>query len=341
MASAQKTAVNVVFGAMTIGKAGAEQARVHDLKTAGQILDVFQKHGHSEVDTARAYGNGTSETMLGELEWQKRGIVMDTKYFPTAGKPVPQDWDDTLRHTPEMLRENLMKSLEALNTDKIDMWYLHGPDRTTPYDVTMKAVNDLYKEGHFKRLGISNYQAWEVAQICELCKSNGWKMPDVYQGVYNALHRSVEPELFPCLRHYGLSFYNYNPLAGGYLTNRYKRSDAEADIESGARFDPNKWQGKMYRMRYWKEEYFNALDLLRPLAKKHGFTEAECALRWMTHHSQLRREKGDSIIIGASSVKHMEENMKDLEKGPLPDDIVQALDQGWEGCKGSSIRYWM
>ena len=341
MASEQKTAVNVVFGAMTFGEAGAEQARVHDLKTAGDILDVFQAHGHSEIDTARAYGNGTSETMLGDLEWQKRGIVMDTKYFPTAGKPVPEGWDNTLRHTPEMLRENLMTSLKELKTDQVDMWYLHGPDRTTPYDVTMKAVNDLYKEGHFKRLGISNYQAWEVAQICELCKSNGWKMPDVYQGVYNALHRAIEPELLPCLRHYGLSFYNYNPLAGGYLTNRYNRSDAETDIESGARFDPNKWQGKMYRMRYWKEEYFNALDLLRPVAKKHGFTEAECALRWMTHHSQLRREKGDSIIIGASSVKHMEENMKDLEKGPLPDDIVQALDQGWEGCKGSSIKYWM
>lgn len=88
MTSQQKTAVNVVFGAMTFGVEGAEQARVHDLKAAGDILDAFQKHGHNEIDTARAYGNGTSETMLGDLEWQKRGIVMDTKYFPTAGKPV-------------------------------------------------------------------------------------------------------------------------------------------------------------------------------------------------------------------------------------------------------------
>jgi len=240
-----------------------------------------------------------------------------------------------------MLRENLMKSLKELKADKIDMWYLHGPDRTTPYEITMKAVNDLYKEGHFKRLGISNYQSWEVAQICEICKTNGYKMPDVYQGVYNALHRSVEHELFPCLRHYGVAFYNYNPLAGGYLTNRYHREDADKDIEEGARFDPKRWQGKMYRMRYWKEEYFNALDLLRPVAAKHGFTEAECALRWMQHHSQLKRETGDAIIIGASSVKHMEENMVDMEKGPLPDDVIQALDQGWEGCKGSSIKYWM
>ena len=96
----------------------------------------------------------------------------------------------------------------------------------------------------------------------------------------------------------------------------------------------------MYRGRYWNDEYFDALDVLRPVAKKHGLTEAECALRWMTHHSLLKREHGDAIIIGASSVKHMEENMLDLEKGPLPEEIVQALDQGWARCKGISIRYW-
>lgn len=108
----------------------------------------------------------------------------------------------------------------------------------------MKAVNDLYKEGYFTRFAISNYQAWEVAQICEMCKANGWVMPSVYQGVYNALHRSVEAELFPCLRHYKMGFYAYNPLAGGYLTDRYHRDDKDDDHEAGSRFDPNKWQGK-------------------------------------------------------------------------------------------------
>ena len=169
----------------------------------------------------------------------------------------------------------------------------------------MRAVNDLYKEGHFTRLGLSNYQAWEVAQICELCKSNNWILPSVYQGVYNALHRSIEPELMPCLRHYGIAFFNYNPLAGGYLTSRYHREDQDAEIEKGSRFDPEKWQGKSYRARYWHDAYFDALEILRPVAKKHGLTEAECALRWMTQHSLLKREHGDAVIIGASSVKHL------------------------------------
>ena len=240
--------------------------------------------------------------MLGDLDWQKRGLVMETKYSPTYGKQGPASWDKSRRHTPEMVREYMMKSLKSLKTDHVDMWYLHAPDRSTPYDVTMKAVNDLYKEGYFTRLGISNYQAWEVAQICEICRANGWKQPEVYQGVYNALHRSVEPELFTCLRHYGIAFYAYNPLAGGYLTSRYHREDKENDTKGG-RFDNTKWQGRSYRNRYFHDVYFDALDLLRPVAEKHGLTEAECALRWMNHHSMLKREHGDAIIVGASSVK--------------------------------------
>jgi aflatoxin B1 aldehyde reductase len=343
MAPQEKSAVKVVFGAMTFGREGAEQTRVHTLDDCSAILDIFQAHGHNEIDTARFYGEGSSESFLGDLDWQKRGIVMDTKYYPTAGRQMSKSNapEEGWRHTPEHLRQNLRDSLKALKTDKIDMWYLHGPDRTTPYEVTLKAVNDLYKEGYFRRFAISNYMAWEVAQICEICKQNGYVMPSIYQGVYNALHRSVEPELFPCLRNYGLGFYNYNPLAGGYLTSRYTRDTQDNSIEAGSRFDPSRWQGKMYRMRYWNDAYFDALDILRPVAKKHGLTEAECALRWMTHHSLLKREQGDGIIIGASSTKHMEENVKLLDDpNPLPEEVVQALDAGWEIVRGISGRYW-
>lgn len=262
---------------------------------------------------------------------------MDTKFYPTVGRNMPGDqWS----HRPEHLRENLMRSLKTLQADKIDMWYLHGPDRTTPFAETLREVDQLHKEGYFTRFAISNYMAWEVAQICELCDRHGWIKPAVYQGVYNALHRSVEAELFPCLRHYGMAFYNYNPLAGGYLTSRYHREQKADEVEKGSRFDPNSWQGKGYRARYWNEAFFDALDILRPVAKKHGLTEAECALRWMTHHSMLKREHGDAVIIGASSTKHLEENLVDLEKGPLPEEVVQALDAGWEKTRAVSGRYW-
>ncbi|KAF8854382.1 Aldo/keto reductase [Acephala macrosclerotiorum] len=343
MTSSQKSAVNVIFGAMTFGREVTEQARVFTQKDCEAILDIFQAHEHNGVDTARFYGEGTSEEFLGDLDWKKRGLVMDTKYYPTAGRTMSKSnapsggWT----HSPEHLRQNLMDSLAALKTNKIDMWCLHGPDRTTPYEVTLKAVNDLHKEGFFDRFAISNYMSWEVAQICEICKANGYVMPSVYQGVYNALHRAVEPELFPCLRKYGMAFYNYNPLAGGYLTSRYTRETQDGEIEGGSRFDPNRWQGKMYRQRYWNDAYFDALDILRPVAKKHGLTEAECALRWMTHRSLLKREFGDGIIIGASSTKHMEENMKLLDDpNPLPEEVIEALDAGWEKVKGISGKYW-
>ena len=79
--------------------------------------------------------------------------------------------------------------------------------------MTLKAVNDLYEEGKFKRFGISNFTAWEVAEIVGICKANGYVVPVAYQGIYNAIHRNVEPELFPCLRKFGIAFYGFNPRA--------------------------------------------------------------------------------------------------------------------------------
>lgn len=142
MTSAQKTNINVVFGAMTFGKEGSEQSRVYDPKVASKILDIFQQHGHNEIDTARAYCEGTCETMLGELEWKKRGLVMDTKYYPTAGRSVPSAWNSNLRHTPEDLRANLMASLKELKTDKVDMWYLHGVSTPTNHTLRPKTTNN-------------------------------------------------------------------------------------------------------------------------------------------------------------------------------------------------------
>ena len=310
---------------------------MHDLKDCAAILDVFQKYGYSEVDTARAYGHGSSEQYLGQLEWQKRGIIMDTKLSPRAGFSSGPD-TKVYTHKPAGLREGFFESMKALNADKVDMWYLHAPDHQTPYEETLGEVNKLYNEGYFKRFGISNYSAWETAQLCEICIRNGWKKPDVYQGVYNAIHRAVEPELFPCLRYYGIAFYAYNPLAGGYLTDRYQRDTAEH--EEGSRFDPNRQQGASYRKRYWNDAFFDALDIVRPVAKKLGMTTAEAALRWCNHHSLMKSEYGDAIIIGASSTAQLEENLANFEKGPLPDDMLKAFDEGWQRAKAVCTPYF-
>ncbi|KAJ7643367.1 Aldo/keto reductase [Mycena polygramma] len=330
---AQKSALNIVMGGMTFGAPGADGTRVSNVQDIEAILDVFLKHGHRELDTARVYCYGTSEATLGKIDWQAKGILMETKHYPYPGYPQV-----TGSHSAENVRKYLKMSLEALNTDKLEMWYLHGPDRSVPYEETLKAVDELYKEGRFKRFGVSNYMSWEVAEIVGICKQHGYVQPTVYQGIYNAIHRGVEPELFPALRKFGIAFYEFNPLVGGFFTDRYISPDDE--VEKGSRFDPEQLQGQMYRKRYFKPEYFAALDAVRPVAAAHGLTMAEVALRWISHHSLMRREHGDSVLIGASSLKHIEQNLIDLEKGPLPDEVVAALDKAWEMVKPVADKYF-
>src|SRR5690606_26118365 len=105
--------------------------------------------------------------------------------------------------------------------NKADIFYLHFPDHKTPLEETLKACQKLYEEGKFKELGLSNYSSWQVSEIYNMCKNNGWVLPTVYQGMYNVITRDVEKELFPCIRYYNMRFYSYNPLAGGLLTERY------------------------------------------------------------------------------------------------------------------------
>lgn len=313
---------------------GVEQTRVHDLNDAGALLNIFQKHGHKRIDTARIYGQGSSEEYLGELKLQERGLVVDTKLYPSAVH------GGEVSHTAIGLRKYLLESLKALKTDQIDLWYLHGPDRNTSFEETFRTCNDLHKEGYFNRLGLSNYMSWEVAHISDLCIQNRWIRPTVYQGVYNAIHRTVELELFSCLRHYGIAFYAFNPLAGGILTSRYSRDTEDSSIESMSRFDPKTSQGQKYRGRFWNDTMFDALDIIRKAAGEYQLTEAECALRWMVHHSKLEADLGDSVIIGASSEKHLKENLEDLEKESLPDEVVESLNKAWTKTKGVVRNYF-
>jgi aflatoxin B1 aldehyde reductase len=315
-------------------------ARVHTIEEAGKIVDVFQAHGHNEIDTARIYGNGSSEEILAKLDWQKRGLIMDTKLYPNGaliGRALSTG-GLSYTHTPADVRRGFEDSVKALGCRDVDMFYLHGPDRINSLEETLRTVNELYKEGRFKRFGISNYMSWEVAKICEICEKNGWIKPTVYQGIYHVLQRRIEDELFPCLHHYSIALYAFQPLAGGFLTGRYTRD--QDSFEPGSRFDPNKPQGQLHRGRYWNEEYFDGLDIIKATADKHGLSLAEVALRWIEHHSMMKREKGDAIIIGASSLRHLEENLADLEKGPLPEDVLEALEKAWAKTRGAAPRYW-
>ncbi|CAO1633929.1 unnamed protein product [Sympodiomycopsis kandeliae] len=325
-ALSEKTNIKVVFGTMTFGKEGTEQSRVFDLKDCQAILDAFKSHGHTELDSARAYCQGTTEEYLASLKVQDQGFVVATKNFPSARNPnFPGEKHD---HTKAGVEKAINKSLQALNTSCIDLYYLHAPDREVSFSETLEAINEQHKQGKFKQFGISNYKADEVEEIMKIVNENNFVKPTVYQGLYNSIARAPEKPLIPVLRKHGIAYYCYNPLGGGFFTGRI--TAPEDSVESGSRFDPDKWQGQMYRKRYYRDEYFKALKIISDVSKSSGLTMPEIALRWMQYHSQLDRKYNDAIIIGASSLKHIEQNLLDMEKGPLPQDVLKAVEQAWE-----------
>lgn len=325
---------------MTFGAPGAEQARVHDLSECRAILNTFASHGHTELDTARMYGAGTSEDYLRQLGLttpsSSHSFKIATKSFPSARNPnFPAK--DKYTFSAEDVDRAINDSLKTLGTDKFDLFYLHSPDREVDLEITLGAVNKAFEQGKFERFGISNYRADEVESIMQIVNKHNWVKPSVYQGLYNAIMRTAETELFPTLRRHNIAFYGYNPLGGGFFVGNHSNSDSKP--EQGSRFDPDRAQGQMYRKRYWNDHYFQALDLIRPVAEKHGLSLAEIALRWMMHHSQLKKQYGDAVIIGASSQKHTGPNLVDFEKGELPKEVVDKVEEAWLIVKPNAPAY--
>ncbi|EIN07394.1 Aldo/keto reductase [Punctularia strigosozonata HHB-11173 SS5] len=316
--------VPLIFGTMTIGEAGKNGVRNADKKECQEILDVFFNHGHSELDTARMYAEGTTEAYLASLDL--KDATVDTKVYPVK----PGD------HAPSALRKTFETSLNTLNRQKVRVFYLHAPDRSMPFEETLGEADKLYKEGKFEILGLSNYASWEVAEIVGICRTKGYVQPKIYQAMYNAITRAIEPELVPCCRKYGIRIVVYNPLAGGFFAGKVPSVSAEAP--KGGRFDPSSKMGEMYRARYLRDGYFQALELLKGVAEKHSLRLTEIALRWCQHHSALTET--DGIILGASSAAQLEHNCEDSEKGPLPEEIIQALDEAWKIVLPSAPTYW-
>jgi aflatoxin B1 aldehyde reductase len=162
--------------------------------------------------------------------------------------------------------------------------------------------------------------------------------PTIWQGAYNAITRNIETELIPACRRYGLDIVVYNPLAGGLFSGKYKLDE----IPSEGRFsNVASVMGTRYRERYFKENSFEALRIVQPVVEKHGITLIEAALRWILHHSKLRIKDGeDGIIIGVSSIDQLKNNLKALEDGPLPEEVVKSLDEAWLVAKVTAPDYW-
>jgi len=225
-----------------------------------------------------------------------------------------------------------------LKTDCVDIFYLHAPDRSVPFAETLQEVNELHKEGKFVQLGLSNFTAFEVAEVVITCKERGWVRPSIYQGMYNAITRSLETETIVACHRYGIDVVVYNPLAGGIFSGKYKSSE----VPTEGRYSDTAKSGGMYRKRYFRDATFDALRMIEPVAEKHNLTLLEIALRWCVHHSALKMTDGgrDGVIIGVSSLNQLKSNLTDLEKGPLPDEVVKVLDDAWLVTKPTTPNYW-
>ena len=316
---------------MTFGPSKEAGARITSLSEYNKCLDYFQSKGYNEVDTAESYIGGQQQAFTRAANWKSRGLTIASKYYPRPGAG----------HSAETLRDRLEHNLRELGTDCIDIFYLHAADRTRPFAEALEACNTLHKEGKFVALGISNFTAFEVAECVTLCAARGWVRPTIYQGMYNAITRSLESETIIACHRYGLDVVIYNPLAGGLFSGKIKSKDLVPD--EGRFSNTSSAQGANYRNRYFRDGTFEALRIVEEAASKAELTLLEIALRWCVHHSKLKLASqggNDGIIIGVSSFEQLEGNLADLEKGPLPEEVVKALDEAWLVAKPNTPNYW-
>lgn len=295
-----------------------------DLEASRNMVLRFLETGNVELDTAYVYNAGDTEKYLGDILPK-----IDSKYY-LATKVHP-------RITGKLDRETILmefnESLSRMNLDKVDLLYFHFPDGKTPIDVALDTIAELHEQGKVKELGLSNYPAWQVVDIWHKCEAHGCPRPTVYQGMYNALCRNVEPELFPAIRSLGMRFYAFNPLAGGLLTGKHMQDEK---LEGDGRFA----RLKSYRDRYWKQSYFDAIGEIKKACEAEKIPMAEAAYRWLVNHSMIKSELGDGILLGASRIEQMKQNMVAATKGELPQSILDAMDSAWEIAKPDSPAYF-
>lgn len=309
--------VNLILGTMTFGESVFAPE-------VGEFINAFLDEGYNELDTAYVYNEGNCERLLGEvLPGLGRPFRIATKVNPRI----------TGRLDGEAARMQLKESLERLRLKSVDTVFLHFPDPATPVEDVLSAMDEMHCKGMFKELGLSNFPAWMVADAWHICDKRGWIRPTVFEGIYNPLTRKAEVELDACLDRFGMRFYAYNPLAGGLLTGRYARFE---DAPSDGRFThrPN------YQNRYWKKSFFDAVSVIADAAEKHGMSGIEATYRWLSYHSMLDAGRGDAVLIGASKLGHLRQNMEAVKAGPLPPGMLEAFEKAWAVCKQDSPEYF-
>ncbi len=313
------TVPDLVLGTMTFGS----QVELDD---ARRMVAVCRDAGITMIDTANVYSGGRSESIIGEVVTGKDRdeVLLASK----VGMPSPES-GDAAPLSRSAIRSCLHASLRRLQTDHLDVYYLHQPDRTTPIEETMGALNELVDAGEIGAIGVSNYAAWQIAELINVAEREGWAKPMLSQPLYNLIARRIEAEYVEFSQGAGLTNIVYNPLGGGLLTGKH----AFDQIESGGRFGDD-GLGPMYRQRYWNRQLFDAVAALQAASTARGLTLVEASFRWL-----LSRPAVGSVLIGASSLEHLESNIVAARGPGIDDELAATFDEIWRTLDGPAPAY--
>jgi aryl-alcohol dehydrogenase-like predicted oxidoreductase len=283
---------------------------------AFSILDRGLEKGINFFDTANTYDRGASEELVGrwlESRGCRQQIVLSTKVRnPMGSGPNEQG----------LSRVHIMQAMEAslrrLRTDYIDSYILHQPDHSTPIETTLRAMDDLVKQGKVRAIGCSNYAAWLMCKALWVSDTRNLARIESTQSPYNLLNRQIEAELLPLCQAEQISVIIYNPTAAGLLTGRWSWGEPPADSRFGRQ--------KGYADRYWSQPNLDIVERLKPLAAAGGRTLAQYALAWLWGHPGV-----DIVLLGAETPGQVDENLETLDR-PLTEEERQT---GATACQGA------
>ena len=275
------------LGTNRFGSDAVPQAQVNEIIAAA--LDV----GINFVDTADVYTDGESERMLGEAlrgRWDQ--VVLATKVFFPTGEG-PNDQGASRYH----ILNAVEASLSRLDSDHIDLYYIHRWDESTPIQETLRALDDLIRQGKVRYIGASNFASWQLARANLLAEIKGWSHFTALQSHYHMLERGVENEMLPYCAADDVGFVPYFPLAGGFLTGKYSRGQG---APSGSR-----GEFSQYVQNYLTDENYDTVEKLAAWSAERERELYELAEAWL-----LAQPAVCSVISGATKVEHVISNAK-------------------------------
>ena len=278
-----------------------------DQSGVDRILGVAIDLGINLIDTADIYQGGRSEETLGiALKGRWHDVVLATKFCIQTG-----DGPNERGASRYYIMRAVEDSLRRLQTDHIDLYQIHRWDDTTPIDETLRTLDDLISAGKVRYIGASNFAAWQLAQANLLAELKSWTPFVTIQNHYHMLERGLEDEMVPFCNAYNVGILPYFPLAGGFLTGKYRRDQPAPTGSRG--------ESSGYVQRYMTDANYARIEQMAAWAEARDHTMAELAHAWLLGQPQVC-----SVISGATKVEHVEANAKSADWDLTEEELVEV-----------------